>query len=440
MRMLDEPGGSSPTLHVTVLFSMAVFAIILIAACILRVEVTARGTVRIVPLDRVQVVQAEYPGSITSILVRDGVGVKKGDLLLTLDATAAVAKQATLVEEEVRLRRETMRLAAFLSRLAEMRDGGSPTRKFDAGDLLPGGEDGDEEAAQARLLAAELNDFTDGLAGADARIDVNRRALDVLLGRVEQADAALAVQEERLQAAEKLIERGISSREAYLKVRAAYDDLQAEKHVVERQIAKTRAEASVLKTERAGLFSANQNRVMQRRDKIDARLAALRQERRALDERIAAAALKAPVSGTVEQLAVSTIGGVVQAGQDLMRVVPQDSELEFEALFSNQDSGFLKVGQSARIRLDAYPAERFGSMMAVITDIATDSIELGASGRWGFVVRLKPESDALQSPSGRLALRPGMTGNVDAITGDRRLISYFLAPITAQFGQSLGER
>ncbi len=440
MRMLDEPGGSSPTLHVTVLFSMAVFAIILIAACILRVEVTARGTVRIVPLDRVQVVQAEYPGSITSILVRDGVGVKKGDLLLTLDATAAVAKQATLVEEEVRLRRETVRLAAFLARLVEMRDGGLPTRKPDARDLLTGGEDGDAEAVQARLLAAELNDFTDGLAGADARIDVNRKALDVLLERIEQADAALAVQEERLQAAEKLMERGISSREAYLKVRAAYDDLQAEKHVIERQIAKTKAEASVLDTERAGLFSANQNKAMQRRDQIDARLAALRLERRALDERIAAAALKAPVSGTVEQLAVSTIGGVVQAGQDLMRVVPQDSELEFEALFSNQDSGFLKVGQSARIRLDAYPAERFGSMMAVITDIATDSIELGASGRWGFVVRLKPESDALQSPSGRLALRPGMTGNVDAITGDRRLISYFLAPITAQFGQSLGER
>lgn len=440
MRMLDEPGGSSPTLHVTVLFSMAVFAIILIAACILRVEVTARGTVRIVPLDRVQVVQAEYPGSITRILVRDGARVKKGDLLLTLDATAAAAKQATLVEEEVRLKRETMRLAAFLARLVEMRDGGLPTRKPDARDLLPGGEDGDAEAVQARLLAAELNDFTDGLAGADARIDVNRKALDVLLERIEQADAALAVQEERLQAAEKLMERGISSREAYLKVRAAYDDLQAEKHVIERQIAKTKAEASVLDTERAGLFSANQNKAMQRRDQIDARLAALRLERRALDERIAAAALKAPVSGTVEQLAVSTIGGVVQAGQDLMRVVPQDSELEFEALFSNQDSGFLKVGQSARIRLDAYPAERFGSMMAVITDIATDSIELGASGRWGFVVRLKPESDALQSPSGRLLLRPGMTGNVDAITGDRRLISYFLAPITAQFGQSLGER
>ncbi|EIM72814.1 putative secretion membrane fusion protein [Nitratireductor aquibiodomus RA22] len=440
MRMLDEPGGSSPTLHVTILFSMAVFAIILIAACILRVEVTARGTVRIVPLDRVQVVQAEYPGSITGILVRDGASVKKGDLLLTLDATAAGAKQATLVEEEARLKRETMRLATFLSRLAEMRDGGSPPRKFDAGDLLPGGEDGDEEAVQARLLAVELNDFTDGLAGADARIDVNRKALDVLLERIEQADAALAVQEERLQAAEKLMERGISSREAYLKVRAAYDDLQAEKHVVERQIAKTKAEASVLETERAGLFSANQNRAMQRRDKIDARLAALRQERRALDERIAAATLRAPVSGTVEQLAVSTIGGVVQSGQDLMRVVPRDSELEFEALFSNQDSGFLKVGQNARIRLDAYPAERFGSMMAVITDIATDSIELGASGRWGFVVRLKPESDALQSPSGRLALRPGMTGNVDAITGERRLISYFLAPITAQFGQSLGER
>lgn len=93
-----------------------------------------------------------------------------------------------------------------------------------------------------------------------------------------------------------------------------------------------------------------------------------------------------------------------------------------------------------RVRLDAYPAERFGTAIAEITDIATDSIETGSSGRWGFAVSMKPEAAFLQSPSGQLALRPGMTASVDAITGERRLISYFIAPITAQFSRSLGER
>lgn len=439
MRLFDTSGAASPTLHLTVLISTTIFIVTLIAACLLRVEVTARGTVRLVPLDRVQVVQAEYPGSITGILVRDGVSVSKGELLLTLDATPAETKLLTLVEEEARLKRENVRFAAFLSELVVLRDGGDIRNGKADTSSTRAGEDADE-AMQARLLEAELKDFADGLAAADARLEVNRKAMEVLQGRIAQADTALAVQEERLQAAEKLMKRGISSREAYLKVRAAYDDIRSARDVLKREIAKTAAEASVLDAERAGLFSANYNRFMQKRDGIDARLAALRQERRALEERVAATQLRAPVSGTVEQLSVTTVGGVVQAGQDLMRVVPNDSQLEFEALFSNEDSGFLEAGQKARIRLDAYPAERFGAMMATITDIASDSIEVGGSGRWGFVVRLKPEGDALQSPTGRLALRPGMTGSVDAITGDRRLISYFLAPITAQFSQSLGER
>ncbi|MFC5586093.1 HlyD family type I secretion periplasmic adaptor subunit [Nitratireductor kimnyeongensis] len=439
MRLFDTSGAASPTLHLTVLVSTAIFMTSLVAACVLRVEVTARGSVRIVPLDRVQVVQAEYPGSITSILVRDGVGVRKGELLLTLDTTSAETKLLAVVEEEARLKRDNVRIAAFLSALVELRDGGGARNGAEESLPIVTGEVGDE-AMQARLLEAELKDFADGLAGADARLDVNRKALDVLQGRVARADTALIVQQERLEAAEKLMDRGISSREAYLKVRAAYDDLQSEREVVAREIAKTRAEASVLNAQRAGLFSANYNRAMQKRDKIDARLAALRQDRRALEERVAATQLRSPMSGTVEQLAVTTVGGVVQAGQDLMRVVPNDSQLEFEALFSNEDSGFLRTGQKARIRLDAYPAERFGTMMATVTDIASDSIEVGGSGRWGFVVRLRPEDDALQSSAGRLALRPGMTGSVDAITGDRRLISYFLAPITAQFSQSLGER
>lgn len=439
MRVFDKSGAASPTLHLTVFISTAVFIIGLIAACLLRVEVTARGSVRLVPLDRVQVVQAEYPGSVTGILVRDGVSVKQGELLLTLDATSDEAQLATLLEEATRLKREKVRLAIFLSELVEMRDG-KTTREPDGHVLPPLAEDDSDKAMQTRLLDAELRDFADGLAAADARLDVNQKALDVLLGRIAQADTALAVQEERLQAAEKLMKRGISSREAYLKVRSAYDDLRSERDVVERQIAKTKAEASVLKAERAGLFSANYNRVMQKRDKTDARLAALSQERRALEERVAAAQLRAPLSGTVEQLAITTVGGVVQAGQDLLRVVPKDSPLEFEALFSNEDSGFLETGQTARIRLDAYPAERFGAMMATITDIASDSIEVGGGARWGFVVRMRPDGDALQTPTGSLALRPGMTGSVDAITGERRLISYFLAPITAQFSQSLGER
>lgn len=440
MSAIDELEHTSPTLRITALFTSAVFVIVLAAACILRVEITARGTARIVPLDRVQIVQAEYPGAITQIRVRNGAEVAKGDLLIKLDATAVLAERTTLIEEEARLLREDARLAAFLAGITAMREGGLPLPpdvtdgfKIDAVD-----ETGMEE--QKRLLSAELKDFADTLRRADARIEANSRESEVIQGRIVQTKAALEIQIERLQAAEKLLKSGAVSRSNYLDVRKLYDSLESDRTIAERQAAQKQAEASVLQAEWAGLFSARRNAVLKRRDEIALRLATLQQKKRALDERVAATALTAPVSGTVEQLQITTIGGVVQAGQELLRIVPGNSALELEALFSNEDSGFLEVGQKVRVRLDAYPAERFGAATAEITDIAADSIETGSSGRWGFVVRMKPEATFLQSPSGQLALRPGMTASVDAITGDRRLISYFIAPITAQFSRSLGER
>lgn len=89
MSATDELDRTSPTLRITALFTSAVFLIVLVASCVLRVEITARGTARIVPVDRVQVVQPEYPGAITQIRVRNGAKVAKGDLLISLDATPA---------------------------------------------------------------------------------------------------------------------------------------------------------------------------------------------------------------------------------------------------------------------------------------------------------------------------------------------------------------
>ncbi|MCV0350032.1 MAG: HlyD family type I secretion periplasmic adaptor subunit [Nitratireductor sp.] len=440
MSATDELDRTSPTLRITALFTSTVFLIVLVASCVLRVEITARGTARIVPVDRVQVVQPEYPGAITQIRVRNGAKVAKGDFLISLDATPARAERMTLIEEETRLGREDARLAAFLAGIAAMREGGLPlppdvTEDFEI-DAVD--ETGMEE--QKRLLSADLKDFADTLRRADARIEANSRESDVIQGRIAQTEAALEIQNERLQAVEKLLKRGAVSRSNYLDVRKLFDSLENDRIIAERQAEQKQAEAGVLQAEWQGLFSSRSSATLKRRDEIALRLAVLRQKQRALKERIAAAALTAPVSGTVEQLQIATIGGVVQAGQELLRIVPSDSALELEALFSNEDSGFLEVGQKVRVRLDAYPAERFGSAIAEITDIATDSIETGSSGRWGFAVSMKPEVAFLQSPSGQLALRPGMTASVDAITGERRLISYFIAPITAQFSRSLGER
>jgi len=122
-----------------------------------------------------------------------------------------------------------------------------------------------------------------------------------------------------------------------------------------------------------------------------------------------------------------------------MRIVPTDVAVEIESTFSNQDIGFMDIGQTANIGLDAYPSERFGFVKGQVVDIAADSTEV-ETGQWGYTVRVSPNSTALDAGAESLALRPGMTATVNVTTDKRRLISYFFAPIVDTVQNALGER
>ncbi|MCR4268898.1 HlyD family type I secretion periplasmic adaptor subunit [Nitratireductor sp. ZSWI3] len=433
---------ASPTLHVTVLFTGGVFLVCLIAAALLRVEITARGTGKIIPVERVQVIQAEFSGPVTEILVRNGSKVEKGNLLLQLDATQASLERDTIVQEEQRLGVEMLRLESFLAGLAQadLVTGAVAVAPFDP-QVKEAGEGLDPSflEEQRQLLAAETEDAAVALRQAIARIEANEKAKEVTRAGIAKSDAAIDIQTERLEAADKLIRSGAASRAAYLSVLETYQDARKQREMLLRELDKQIATRSILEAERRAVLTARINRIRQRRSEIDGRLAVLLQQRRGAERKIAAARLTAPVSGTVEQMSLFTIGGIAQSGESLMRIVPDGGALEVEAVFPNQDSGFLHGGQAARIKLDAFPAERFGSVSAKVLEVSADSVET-QPGRWEFVVRLRPEADFLESPAGRFPLRPGMTASIDAITGDRTLLSYFIAPLVEQFGSSLGER
>ena len=122
-----------------------------------------------------------------------------------------------------------------------------------------------------------------------------------------------------------------------------------------------------------------------------------------------------------------------------MRVVPRDQSYEIEAIFPNTDVGFLTAEQRANIKLDVFPSERFGALAGTISNVSADAVEID-DNVFGFVIRIKPKASYLQTPANQYPLQPGMTSVVDAITGERRIISYFFAPIVKVVQESLGER
>ena len=166
-----------------------------------------------------------------------------------------------------------------------------------------------------------------------------------------------------------------------------------------------------------------------------------------------------PVDGVVQQLSVHTVGGVVPAAQPLMLIVPSKHSVELEAYVENKDIGFMREGQAAQVKIDAYEYSKYGTIPAIVTHVSRDSVDLsgnGPSASAGKDGDLKKEGGpskglvyaikvALQDPiimidGKRMPLTPGMSGSVEIKTGERRMIEYVLSPLITHVHESLNER
>ena len=176
--------------------------------------------------------------------------------------------------------------------------------------------------------------------------------------------------------------------------------------------------------------------------------------------------LRAPVAGVVEQLAVTTIGQVVSSGQSLMTIVPPDAPLEIEAMILNKDIGFVREGQEAVIKVEAFPFTRYGTIDGKVINVSPDAVDLrnapnlseaaaavrpqsGApsapnSGQGGpelaFPATIAPSRHSLAIEGKDVKLSPGMSVTVEIKTGTRRILSYFLSPLREMVSQAAHER
>lgn len=149
--------------------------------------------------------------------------------------------------------------------------------------------------------------------------------------------------------------------------------------------------------------------------------------------------MTAPVSGTVQQLAVHTVGGVVTPAQPLMVIVPDDHPLEIEAFLENKDIGFVSSGQSATVKVEAFPYTKYGTLQGEVVNVSGDAINDEKRGLiYSTRVTLAQTDIAVENK--RVKLSPGMAVSVEVKTGKRRVMEYFLSPLMEYQSESFKER
>jgi len=356
------------------------------------IDQVTRAQGQIIPSSRTQIIQAPDGGVIESLLVREGAEVQKGDLLVRFDKIKA---EAAYRESEFKV----AALSATVDRLRAEVFGGQPVFHPDTAGFP------DFRTNQLNLLNRRRESIEQELRSLQSMRDLARRELEMTepllsTGDVSQADVlrlrrVLAEQEGQI----------VNRRNKY------QQDSQTEFNKAEEELAGAR------------------ELLVQRKNQLDN------------------TELRAPVNGTVKNVRVTTRGGVLRPGDELMQIVPGDDALIVEAKVKPVDVAFLRPGQDVTVKIDSYDYTIYGTLSGKLTYISADT--LSEDGRPAnpdqpqtyYRVQVRTDSPKFnRRPNENLQLQPGMTATIEVRTGSNTILKYLLKPIIKTLNESMGER
>ena len=389
-------------------------------------EVT-RGQGTVIPSSQVQVIQNLEGGILKEILVREGEMVEAGQILLRIDDTGFAA---SLGEQQ----------AAYYSLMGQM---ARLTAEAEGGAL----EFPPELMAEARQLAvnerklfnARRADLKSQLGILRQQVDQRRQELTELRGQLKQNRSSLVLLEEELQMTEPLVRNGVVPKINLLRLRREVNDLEG---VIQSTIlALPRAKSAVQEATRRieERYLNSRSEALRELNAIKAEFAQVEQSILAARDRVVRTDLRSPVRGIVKQLNISTIGGVVMPGMNLMEVVPLDDTLLVEARILPADVAFLKPGQEATVKLTAYDFAIYGGLPATLERISADTI-LDERGDSYYQIIVRTDKSELVHQGKVLPIIPGMVASVDILTGRKTVLDYLLKPILKARDRALTER
>ncbi|MEH6422121.1 HlyD family type I secretion periplasmic adaptor subunit [Pseudomonas sp. CGJS7] len=428
LELIDTP--ISPLPRWTMRIVIALFCVAVLWACIGQLDIVAVAPGKTVAGSRTKVVQPLETAVVRNILVRDGQTVKRGQLLIELDATASAADFEKAGEELINARLAELRLSALS---ASIDSGRAPA--LAPGDGLPPAR---YEAAR-QLALSQFDTYQarkQNLAAAIAQRQAETQTVQALIGPLEKS---AGIARSRAEDYAKLVEGKYVGRHDYLL-------REQERIAVERDLA---AQRSRLHETQSALNGAREElRAMtadMRQQTLDSLRQATEQVRQYTPEvaktgqRDKFMQLRAPVDGTVQQLAVHTNGGVVTPAQALLAVVPSREALEVEATVLNKDIGFVRRGQTVTVKIESFPYTRYGYLTGTVESVSHDAAQDEQLGLV-FPARVRLHGSSFLIDGVRVNLTPGMALSVEIKTGKRRVIDYLLSPLKQHAGEALRER
>lgn len=419
----------SPTGRITAWVFMVGMVLTIAWLVIGRVDVVASAQGKLIPSGSVKIVQSAGTGVVRAIHVHDGDRVKKGQLLVELDTTLSGADLQQARKGLMAAELDVARNRAIADALSGLGLHFTP----------PEGTPIDVAATQRRLIAAQVGSITATTASLAAARSSALSEADAARAQRDKLDETVPILDHEVEAMLRLDAKGYAPGLRLLELQRQRRGEAGDRDVAAAQQA--RGQSDALKLGRQIDQTREEARRVALADLAKAEGEAIlrREEVTKATRRSGLQTLRAPASGTIQQLALHTVGGVVEAARTLMVIVPGDGGLEVEARVLNKEAGFVHEGQPVTVKIEAFPFTRYGSIPGTVVSISRDAVpdpKLGAT----YVAQIRLSRPDLIIDGKRTPLASGLGVVADIRTGSRRIISYLLSPVQTSVAQAGHER
>lgn len=408
-------------------------------ACLGKVNIVASAEGKIIPSSRVKQIQPLEKAVVKQILVKEGERVAAGQPLIELDSVLTLADEKRFSSE---LQRAQLRLAVnqVLVALLEMPLALQSEVTFSSLQM-PAIESAAEQdlALHRRIVWQKWQEYQAQFQSLKSSLDRNSAERAATQENINKLEKTVPIISRRAATLKDLYSKNFASELDYLQVEQEHiqqqHDLAAEKQRLNQLIA---GKAEIAQHMRAltAQFSSTQ---LAEYSENQRQIATLQEELAKASDLNSKKILYAPVAGQVQELAVSTVGGVVTDAQLLMLIVPEEEELEVEVFLENKDIGFVRKEMLAEIKIHTFPFTKYGVINGEITTVSDDAI---VDEKRGLIygMRLRMAQNTLLVDGKEVRLKPGMAVTAEVQTGKRRIVEFFLAPLLRHGQEGLRER
>jgi len=421
-----------------------------------RIDIIASAQGKIQPTGRVKVIQPVEAGRIAELRVQDGQHVEKGEVLAVLSTDAANADTEEMNASYLASMAEVARRRTARAMVDQRQLQATPEIDWpaDIPDFI--------KARETHALASDLGQLDADLASLKAQRDQKSRERERYAASAEALRTLIATLQERVNARAILSANGSGSKADLINALETMQTQQAALATATGQMAESEAAVEVasrgIESSYRTFGNANEQKLVEAERQVDLlrqRLAKARVHQDSLT-------LTSPIEGTVSALSISAVGQVVAAGEEIMRVVPEDRGLEIVTYIPNHDIGFVHPGQQAVVKIESLPFTRYGTLTAHLTHLASDAIPApDASQQEGnpalsphdhgfagaervqnlvFAATLQPDQTRLVADGVAIPLASGMAVTVEIKTGSRRILEYLFSPLVEIAGKAMKER